>query len=224
MQAEMESAPDRFPEPWRFGVEPLGQTTVLASLMRRVVGLAISMEHEGPVLDRLIEDLRTAERALSEEAATDPTPRIGPHPTREQRIYLDHSQDIGSYNPCFPEYTIEVRGDRAAGTVAFPIAYEGPPGIVHGGFLAVFLDCVIQDQNCELGQAGKTASLSVSYHRPTPLLKTLEFEIDRLVADRRIRSNARLFLEGVTLCTATMDAALGDRAALPAVSPRRSEP
>jgi hypothetical protein len=216
----MESRPDEAVTPWRFGVEPLGQTAILASLMRRVAGLAISMEHEEPALDRLIEDLRAAERALSEQAPGDPAPRVGRRATNGQRVYLDHSKDIGSYNPCFPEYTIEVRGDRAAGTVAFPLAYEGPPGMVHGGFLAVFFDCVIQDQNCELGQTGKTVSLSVSYHRPTPLLKTLEFEIDRTIAARRIRSDARLLRDGVTLCTAT---ALGDRAALPAVSPRRSE-
>lgn len=218
----MESMPGEPAEPWRFGVEPLGQTTVLASLMRRIAGLAISMEQEAPALDRLIEDLRAAEQALSDLVPADPAPRLGRRSTADQRVYLDHSQDIGSYNPCFPEYTIEVQGNQAAGTVAFPLAYEGPPGIVHGGFLAVFFDCVIQDQNCELGQTGKTASLSLSYHRPTPLLKTLEFEIDRLVADRRIRSNARLSLDGVTLCTATMDAALGDRSALPAVSPRGS--
>jgi hypothetical protein len=217
----MESIPGESGGAWRFGVEPLGQTTVLATLMRRVAALAISMEQEAPVLDRLIDDLRAAERALSDQVPADPAPRVGHHPTTDQRVYLDHSQDIGSYNPCFPEYAIEVAGDRAVGTVAFPLAYEGPPGIVHGGFLAVFFDCVIQDQNCELGQAGKTASLSISYHRPTPLLKTLEFEIDRLVADRRIRSHARLSLNGVTLCTAAMDAALGNRSALPAVSPRR---
>jgi len=220
----MESAPGEDSSPWRFGVEPLEQTSILASLMRRVAGLAISMEREVPALDRLIEDLRTAERVLSDQAPADPAPRVGRHTTREQRVYLDHSEDIGSYNPCFPEYTIEVFGDRAEGSVAFPLAYEGPPGIVHGGFLAVFFDCVIQDQNCELGQTGKTASLSISFHRPAPLLRTLEFEIDRLVADRRIRSNARLSFDGVTLCTAAMDSALGDRAALPAVSPRRSEP
>jgi hypothetical protein len=220
----MEAAPSDSPGPWRFGVEPLGQTAVLASLMRRVAGLAISMEHEGPALDRLIDELRTAEQALSDQVPPDLGPRVGPHRTADQRVYLDHSQDIGSYNPCFPEYTIEVRGDRAAGTVAFPLAYEGPPGIVHGGFLAVFFDSVIQDQNCELGQTGKTVSLSVSFHRPTPLLRTLEFEIERVVADRRIRSNARLFIDEVTLCTAAVDAALGDRSALPPVSPRRTRP
>jgi acyl-coenzyme A thioesterase PaaI-like protein len=220
----MESAPGKDPGPWRFGVEPLAQTSILASLMRRVAGLAISMERADPAVDRLIEELRNAERVLVDQAPADPAPRVGPNPSDAQRVYVDHSEDIGSYNPCFPEYNIEVAGDRAEGTVAFPLAYEGPPGIVHGGFLAVFFDCVIQDQNCELGQTGQTVSLNVSYRRPTPLLKILEFEIDRLVAERRIRSNARLSLDGVTLCTAAVDAVLGDRAALPDVSPRRMGP
>jgi len=52
-----------------------------------------------------------------------------------------------------------VDGDSARGSVELPIVFEGPPDIVHGGFLAVFFDCVIQHHNCELGVAGKTTDL-----------------------------------------------------------------
>jgi len=75
-------------------------------------------------------------------------------------VYLDHGRDIGSYNPCFPEYEIRVEGDKAWGTVSFPVAYEGPPGCVHGGFLAVFFDCVIQHHNCDYGVAGNFGSVT----------------------------------------------------------------
>jgi hypothetical protein len=191
--------------------------------MRRVAGLALSMEHEDTALDRLINELRRTEQELAHRTPADPAPRVGSAATVDQRVYIDHSQDIGSYNPCFPEYTIEVAGDRAHGGVAFPIAFEGPPGIVHGGFLAVFFDCVIQDHNCEAGQTGKTASLSVTYHQPVPLLTPLRFEIQRALAGRRITSTARLSLDADVLSTATMDAAAGDRGRLPSVSPRRSK-
>lgn len=124
----------------------------------------------------------------------------------------------------FPEYSIEVSGARAAGTVTFPLAFEGPPGIVHGGVLATFFDCVIQHHNCDVGVAGKTTSLLVEYHRPTPLFESLVFEIDREVEDSRIISSARL-LRGEKpekpLCSAVMKAVAGDRARLSAVSPRR---
>jgi hypothetical protein len=214
--------PDRTsPAPWRFGVEPLGQTLTLAPLIRRVAGLAVALEREDPAVDRLIDALRVAEQELAERTPADEAPRVGSDAGGEGRVYLDHSQDIGTYNPFFPEYTIAVNGDRAAGTVRFPVAYEGPPGLVHGGFLAVFFDCVIQDHNCEVGQTGKTVSLSLAYRRPTPLLTPLEFGVERSVVDRRIRSTAELTLDGAVLCRANMEAVASDRSGLPDVSPRR---
>jgi hypothetical protein len=219
----MDDTPGPPAGPWRFGVEPLDQTLALAPLMRRITGLALALEQEDPVVDRLIDALRAAEQELAGRGPVDHAPRVGADASSESRVYLDHSQEIGAYNPCFPEYTIAVDGDRAAGTVSFPLAYEGPPGLVHGGFVAVFFDCVIQDHNCEVGQTGKTVSLSVAYKRPTPLLTSLEFGVKRSVAERRIRSDARLTLDGVLLCSATMEAVASDRTRLPEVSPRRSE-
>jgi hypothetical protein len=92
---------------------------------------------------------------------------------------------------------------------------------VHGGFLGVFFDCVLQELNCALGLAGKTAELSVRFRRPTPLLTPLTYRIERIVDERRITAHAELFFDDELLCEAHMLAAKGDRAALPTVSPRR---
>jgi hypothetical protein len=83
---------------------------------------------------------------------------------------------------------------------------------------------VIQHHNCDVGVAGKTTSLTVAYRRPTPLFQTLDFAIERSVDDRRITSVAQISLGDAMLCSATMEAVKGDRANLPAVSPRRSAP
>jgi hypothetical protein len=206
---------------WTFGVEPLAQTQELAALMRRVSGLALALEDDCDAMTRLIGQLSEAEQALTAEAPADLAPRIGPPEPADRRVYVDHSRDIGAYNPAFPEYTIVVDGTRASGTVTFPLAYEGPPGIVHGGVLATFFDCVIQHHNCDVGVAGKTTSLLVEYQRPTPVLQELAFEIDREGNDRRIASRGRLLSGDKPLCTATMQAVAGDRAKLSAVSPRR---
>ncbi len=164
---------------WTFGVEPLSQTEVAAALLRRVAGLVVAMEAADPAVDRLVTALRAAERELDAAGPSDPHPRVGPRAGSDGRIYLDHSRDIGEYNPCFPEYDITVDGERARGTVTFPTVYEGPPGVVHGGFIALLIDCVVQHHNCDLGVAGKTSSLSVRFRRPTPLLEELRFEVDR---------------------------------------------
>jgi hypothetical protein len=207
---------------WTFGAEPLPQACRAAALMRRVTALILALEHEEADVDRLIAELQEVEGALSRRVPPDPAPRVGAAASGDGRVYLDHSRDVGAYNPCFPEYDIAVDGDRAHGSVIFPVPYEGPPGTVHGGFLAVFLDCIVQHHNCDVGVAGKTMSLALRYRRPVPLLTTLSFTIERSVGDGRIHSVATLLVHEQVLCQAEADAIAGDRAALPQVSPRRA--
>src|SRR5262249_51210279 len=180
--------------PWTFGVEPLPQAMEVAPLLRPVAGLAQALEFDGdPAVAQLVDDLRAAERALAGRVASGAKPRVGRDAPADRRPYVDHARDIGGYNPCFPEYEIRVDGPRAQGTVTFPIVFEGPPGVVHGGVLATFFDCVVQHHNCDVGVAGKTTSLLLEYLRPAPLGVPLGFEIDRTTDDRRITSRARLF-------------------------------
>jgi acyl-coenzyme A thioesterase PaaI-like protein len=221
-KAAVDSTPPAPSAPWVFGNAPLSQTRALARVVRRLVATALSLEEEDARLARLIKDLSTAEQDLARRAPLDPSPRVGSDARPDQRVYLDHGPDIGAFNPCFPEYEIHVAGDHAAGTVSFPLAFEGPPGLVHGGFLAVFFDCAIQHHNCEVGVAGKTTSLDMEYRRPTPLLTTLHFEIERSSDTRRITSTGRIEHDGTELCRARMEAVAGDRARLPSVSPRRN--
>jgi hypothetical protein len=189
--------------------------------MRRLTGLLIACEQEDDEVDRLTADLERAEAVLASRVPADPAPRVGPAAEGHGRVYLDHAFDIGSFNPCVPEYDIDVQGDEARGSVTFPLAYEGPPGLVHGGFLALFFDCVVQHHNCEVGLAGKTTSLEVAYRRPTPLLAPLSFEVRRTVTGDRIHSTGSLASSDRVCCEARVDAIAGVRANLPEVSPRR---
>lgn len=211
-------------ERWTFGLEPLPQATDIAPLLRRVAELVLSLDGDDPAVEELIDDLRAAERELVGRAPADPAPRLGVDAPADRRPYVDHSRDIGAYNPCFPEYDIAVDGPRATGSVTFPLAFEGPPGVVHGGVLATFFDCVVQHHNCDVGVAGKTMSLFIEYRRPTPLGVALAFAIDRDADDRRITSRVQLFLDDDALCAATMEAVVGDRSRLPHVAPRVATP
>ncbi len=206
---------------WTFGVEPLAQTERAADLLRRVTGQLLALEAAEPAVDDLVRALERAEAALAERVPTDAGPRVGAAADGDGRAYVDHARDVGAFNPAFPTYEISVAGSTATGTVTFPLAYEGPPGLVHGGFLAVFFDCVVQHHNCDVGVAGKTTALALRYRRPTPLLTPLGFTIERSTADDRIRSVATLVRGEKVLCEAEVDAIAGVRADLPAVSPRR---
>lgn len=207
---------------WNFGEAPLEETERYAAAVRRVTSLVLQQESPSAAVARLTDALERAEEDLRRLAPVDPGPRVGAAIDGEGRVYLDHSRHIGRFNPAFPVYELVVDGDHASGSVNFPLPYEGPPGLVHGGFLAVFFDAVIQHHNCDVGTAGKTTRLDVRYSAPTPLLADLHFDIVRATEAGRIESTARLHA-GEQLCaTATMRAVAGHRGALPTVSPRRS--
>jgi hypothetical protein len=185
----------------RFGEAPLAQTIAAAGAIRRLGDLLLSLEHAHPTVDAIVAQLGEWESELSAAVPPDSTPRIGVDEAGASRVYLDHATDIGAFNPCFPEYRFDrLDGEIASGRVAFPLVYEGPPGLVHGGFLAVFFDCIIQHQNCVVGLSGKTRSLQVTYRRPTPVLSELRFDISRSRAERGITSAARLLLDEEVLC------------------------
>ncbi len=184
----------------RYGERPLAQTVAAAGVLRRLTGLLLSLEHEHPTVDAMLAQFAEWERELAPAVPPDPTPRIGAD-GEEKRVYLDHAFDVGAYNPCFPEYSFDHLDDESAsGSVTFPLVYEGPPGLVNGGFLAVFFDCVTQHQSCAARRTGKTRSLTVTFRRPTPILTELRFDIERADEEGRVTSTARLMLGDEVLC------------------------
>lgn len=90
----------------------------------------------------------------------------------ERFAFFDHSPLIGLSNPLSPPLVLEHdRGDRDVvhGTVNFGPAYEGPPGCVHGGFVAAVFDELLGATQSLSGIQGMTAHLDVDYRSPTPL-------------------------------------------------------
>ncbi len=186
----------------RFGEAPLPQTVAAAGAVRRLSSLLLSLEHANPTVDAIVAQISDWERELGAAVPPDSAPRIGSDDSGSRRVYLDHATDIGAFNPCFPEYRFDhFDTQTASGEITFPLVYEGPPGLVHGGFLAVFFDCVIQHHNCLVGLSGKSRSLNVTFRRPTPVLTDLRFDIARSEVERGITSTARLLLDDEVLCT-----------------------
>jgi hypothetical protein len=189
------------PNVTRFGEVPLAQTVAAAGAIRRLSSLLLSLEHAHPTVEAILAQISDWESELSAAVPPDSAPRIGADDDGSRRVYLDHATDIGAFNPCFPEYRFDhLDGETASGCVNFPLVYEGPPGLVHGGFIAVFFDCVMQHQNCVAGLSGKTRSLQVTFRRPTPVLTQLSFDIARREVDRGITSTARLLFDDEVLC------------------------
>ncbi len=119
---------------------------------------------------------------------------------RSHDDYLPRSPVVGDASPLSPRLDWEVVDGRVFATGRFGAAYEGPPGYVHGGMVALAFDEVLGIVNIANNNPGLTATLKVRYRRPTPLFTDVRFEawIEELGA-RRIRSRAELWA-GDTLC------------------------
>ena len=68
------------------------------------------------------------------------------------------------------------------GTATFDTQFTGPPGMVHGGVIALAFDELLGSTNVCLQLGAFTGTLSVRYERPTPIETevTLEARIDRV--------------------------------------------
>jgi acyl-coenzyme A thioesterase PaaI-like protein len=111
----------------------------------------------------------------------------------DPQAFFDHSPLIGLANPLAPPLQLGVEDGRVVGTVRFGSAYEGPPGCVHGGFIAAAFDEVLGMAQSMSGRPGMTGTLTVRYRRPTPLRAELRFEaaLDG-VEGRKIFTSGRL--------------------------------
>jgi acyl-coenzyme A thioesterase PaaI-like protein len=118
----------------------------------------------------------------------------------DTRAFFDNSPVFGLANPIAPPLKMTMDGTRAEATATFGIAYEGPPGHVHGGWVAAAFDEVLGMVQSASGQPGMTGTLTVKYRRPTPLYREVRFEglLER-VEGRKIFTSGRLW-DGETLC------------------------
>lgn len=90
--------------------------------------------------------------------------------------FFDHSPMLGVANPIAPPISLHGVDERTmVGEATFGPAYEGPPGCVHGGFIAAAFDEVLGAVQSLSGQPGMTGTLVVRYRSPTPLHELLRF-------------------------------------------------
>lgn len=113
---------------------------------------------------------------------------------------VDHSPFVGGMNPLAPPITVRVVDDRVVGTVVFGSPYEGPPGCVHGGFIAAGFDEVLGFVQALNRSPGMTGQLDVSYRSPTPLWRELRYEGWVVRVDGRKIYTAATLSDGPTLC------------------------
>ncbi len=149
----------------------------LADAMRTVIGRLVQSnapENElcaaADALERYAEQLESHERLRRYEGYGEAA-NAG-----DVGAFFDQSPMIGLANPLAPPIRLEdIDESSAVGRVVFGAAYEGPPGSVHGGFVAAAFDEVLGYVQSMSSAPGFTGTLTVRYRSPTPLHTELEF-------------------------------------------------
>ncbi len=103
----------------------------------------------------------------------------------------DHSPMLGIANPLAPPLSIREEDGVVHATVRFGRAYEGPPGCVHGGYVAATFDELLGATQSLSGAPGMTGTLKIRYEAPTPLFTDLRLEGRLVGVERR-----KIFTEG----------------------------
>ena len=107
----------------------------------------------------------------------------------------------GRSHPCSPELLWQEASNRITGTVRFNQAFEGPPGHVHGGWVAGVLDHIMGMTHVRTGHPGMTGGLSVRYLKPTPLNQLIEISAEATELDDK-----RTEVKGTMRCGETTTA------------------
>jgi acyl-coenzyme A thioesterase PaaI-like protein len=87
----------------------------------------------------------------------------------EHQGFLSHSPVTGPLNALASRVHLEMNEREVSATVTYGDAYEGPPGCLHGGFIAAIFDEILGLAQALSGSPGMTGRLEVTYRSPTPL-------------------------------------------------------
>jgi acyl-coenzyme A thioesterase PaaI-like protein len=184
---------------------PFAAKRRLAGALRELLAHLPASAVDDAELLRLLPVLRSA----GERIAAAGRAAAGPEPTSlyaGMENFQDTGPIVGLSNPIAPP--LEASVDAEAGVVraraCFSAAYEGAPGLLHGGILAAAFDELLGLATVFSGGAGMTRDLHVRYLRPTPIRVELSFlgRLDRREG-RRLFVSAEVSANGIRTAEAT---------------------
>ncbi len=146
--------------------EPHAAAADLGTALRALIEVSVSttvtaaeVRGAADLVRQATERLTVARRPVSQLSALDDL-------TTGRRVF-NPVTGIGS--ALAPPLAVHRDGDGVAAEVTLGPAYEGPPGFVHGGMSALFMDQMLGSAAAAAGVWGMTAHLELDYRGPLPL-------------------------------------------------------
>jgi hypothetical protein len=137
--------------------------------VRELILATLRTDAEPEKIDAARSAIRAATDALRSRQRDES--QVAPHLVGGRPVVWSNAV-VGLRNPIAPPLTVHHEGDgtRCWSEFTLNAAYEGPPGLVHGGVCALILDHVLGETASEgLTKPLFTGTITVRYLRGTPL-------------------------------------------------------
>jgi acyl-coenzyme A thioesterase PaaI-like protein len=178
----------------------------LGSALRRLMDAAVLTSADDTVISAAAAEVETLAAHLEGAGGSLLNPSMPwPEPDRIRRGERDHNPVIGAANPLAPPMSLHVLADGSVRSeITMRPIHEGPPGAIHGGWVASLLDQLLGIANTVANVGGMTAELTVRYRRSTPygVPLTISARTDS-VDGRRIYASGEIVADGVVTAEAT---------------------
>ncbi|AWH90848.1 PaaI family thioesterase [Dietzia lutea] len=150
--------------------------------VRRIRALAT-----GGIFDTDLGPLTARLREVADELeAASASPQHRQEVSWRERRYVPNCPVIGRSNVLAPPAEFELLEDGTVRSeITLGLEYQGPPGCVHGGIVALMFDAVLGRANHHAGTTGMTMYLDLDYRSPTPILEPI------VITGRQVRVDGR---------------------------------
>lgn len=180
------------------------------ALVEMVQALRQTLEHSATLnadpdtLRALAAQARALNDAMAPHTGNKVMEHFNAQPGEDLNALLPYSPVTGRFHAMAAPVELRREGELLIGDVTLGKIYEGPPGCVHGAWVAAIYDQILAFAGMINGTGGPTANLKVDFLKPTPLLKPLRFEtrIDN-IEDRKVFVSGQCVSDGVVVSKCT---------------------
>ncbi len=171
--------------------EPTAERRELGEALRRLLDVVVQTGASP-------EDLRAAAETIDEMTAKLATSTVRADRSVVAGSYRAHMSLVGGLShPIAPQLRMHVDGDAGRGEVVVGPLFQGGPGLVHGGVLALLIDHAMGCVAAGPERPAMTAQLALRYRKPTPLGVPLAVSVrlDR-IEGRKLHLSAEIVANG----------------------------
>lgn len=165
-------------------------------LLARVAGAATELAEQAEAAGARTRDIEAVTRRMFTTEVEDGAPVV----------HFDECIVSGPWNPLGIGIEVVRDGDDTRAEVVLGTAFEGGPGMAHGGIVAALFDDVLGYLMTLHHVPGFTGELTVRYHRPTPVGVPVTLHgwvVDRVGRRLLTAADARAHGQVVASATAT---------------------